>query len=58
MKGSEPRNLTGSQADSRRKPWKPPTLKLHGKLADIIRGGGGKLSPSVDGDGRKPNLMQ
>ena len=45
------------RSDRRReglKPWRGPTLTHYGKLADVIRGGGGKLSISVDGDGRKP----
>ena len=36
--------------------WEAPTLKAMGKVADTIRGGGGKLSPVTNdtGDDRKP----
>lgn len=36
--------------------WEAPTLQAMGKVADTIRGGGGKLSPMTNdtGDDRKP----
>lgn len=38
------------------KPWEPPTLKVVGAVADVLRGGGGKDSPSPHDPGeiRKP----
>ena len=35
--------------------WQKPTLRRHGTISDLVNGGGGKLSLSVDGDGRKPS---
>ena len=36
--------------------WKKPVLKPVGKIADALKGGGGKLSPTANdtGDDRKP----
>jgi hypothetical protein len=37
-------------------PWEPPTLKVVGAVADVLKGGGGKDSPSPadPGEVRKP----
>jgi hypothetical protein len=45
----------GTPGQSRRQ-WQTPTLKPVGTVADVIRGGGGKLSPTFNdsGDNRKP----
>jgi hypothetical protein len=46
---------TGQRDPKIRLPWEPPRLELIGDLEEIVRGGGGKLSPlAVDpGDPRK-----
>jgi hypothetical protein len=37
--------------------WKRPEIRLVGDVAKVVRGGGGKLSPTADdpGDYRKPS---
>ncbi len=37
--------------------WERPELKEAGNVADVLQGGGGKLSPSAHdtGDSRKPS---
>jgi hypothetical protein len=44
------------QAQAPRKPWTPPTLKYVGDVTEVLKGGGGKLTPTFDdpGEGRKP----
>ena len=37
-----------------KRPWRRPELTELGRLLDLVRGGGGKLSAQFDGDGRKP----
>jgi hypothetical protein len=37
--------------------WTTPRVVNRGAVTDIIRGGGGKASLPVDGDGRKPGGM-
>jgi hypothetical protein len=51
MSGSEKKN-----APQPVKTWEPPALKPVGTIADVLKGGGGKLSPVADdaGDLRKP----
>jgi hypothetical protein len=34
--------------------WTAPEIAWIGKVADVVRAGGGKGSLPVDGDGRKP----
>lgn len=34
--------------------WTTPKLEELGRVKDLVRGGGGKLSAQFDGDGRKP----
>ena len=38
-------------------PWEPPRLKVVGAVGDVLRGGGGKDSPSPadPGEVRKPS---
>lgn len=40
-----------------RRPWVSPVLKVVGTIADVLQGGGGKLSIGLPetGDGRKPD---
>jgi hypothetical protein len=39
-----------------KKPWVPMQLTTLGQIGDVVRGGGGKLSPETHdiGDSRKP----
>jgi hypothetical protein len=36
--------------------WEPMTVRFVGRISDVLRGGGGKLSPAAGdtGDSRKP----
>jgi hypothetical protein len=51
MKTVEPK----ASKDSRR-PWEPPTVKTVGTVAEVLKGGGGKLSVVANdtGDVNKP----
>ena len=42
----------------KRRPWEPPALKAVGKVAEVLRQGGGKLAVSASDPGedtRKPS---
>ena len=41
---------------SPRRPWTPPTLKYVGDVTEVLKGGGGKLTPTFQdpGENRKP----
>jgi hypothetical protein len=34
------------KAGSQRRPWVPPAVRATGTIGELLRGGGGKLSPS------------
>lgn len=45
-----------SKSDSSRRPWEQPDVKPVGSVAEVLRGGGGKLSITAadTGDANKP----
>jgi len=51
-----PSNRPNPRTEPRR-PWVAPALKVVGMIADVLQGGGGKLSPTTGdpGDLRKPS---
>jgi len=58
--GREPRNeVEVSRADARGR-WEPMSIRCLGRITDIVRGGGGKLSVigGDPGDVRKPVAQQ
>jgi hypothetical protein len=51
MSGSEKKDTR-----SKARPWEPPAVKPVGTIAEVLEGGGAKLSQVADdpGDARKP----
>ena len=46
--------------EGKRRPWEPPTVNPVGTVAQVLRGGGGKLSivANDSGDVRKPKGLE
>jgi hypothetical protein len=49
-------NDSGSKTREQSRPWQPPRLRRVGSIGEVLRTGGGKLSPSQGdpGEPRKP----
>jgi hypothetical protein len=49
--------FTKTKPTESRRPWVVPALKVIGTIADVLQGGGGKISPTGGdpGDLRKPS---
>ena len=43
--------------NEKRRSWTTPRVVHRGAVTEIVRGGGGKASLPLDGDGRKPGGM-
>jgi hypothetical protein len=56
MESNKDKSVNRADINSPRKPWQPMKVTHVGEAKDVVRGGGGKTSPSPNdpGDTRKP----